>query len=43
MLCPTHEIPDTLSTDYENTRAVAEALYSHTRVKLPYGLTVLGY
>lgn len=31
------------STDYENTRDVAEALYSHTRVRLPYGLTVIGY
>ena len=31
------------STDYQNTRDVAEALYSHTRLKLPYGLTVIGY
>jgi len=32
-----------LSTDYANTIAVADALYGHTRMKLPYGLTVLGY
>lgn len=31
------------SSDYKNTCAVAEALYSHTRVRLPYGLTVIGY
>jgi hypothetical protein len=32
-----------LSKDYENTIAVANALYGHTRMRLPYGLTVLGY
>lgn len=31
------------SSDYLNTIAVAEALYGHTRMRLPYGLTVLGY
>ncbi len=31
------------STDYDNTVAVAGALYGHTRMRLPYGLTVLGY
>ena len=31
------------SADYENTVAVADALYGHSRIKLPYGLTVLGY
>jgi hypothetical protein len=31
------------STDYENTVSVASALYGHTRMRLPYGLTVLGY
>ena len=31
------------SSDYENTVDVAEALYGHSRVKMPYGLTVLGY
>ena len=31
------------STDYKNTCAVADTLYAHTRVKLPYGLTVIGY
>lgn len=31
------------STDYANTCDVADALYLHTRVRLPYGLTVIGY
>ena len=31
------------SSDYKNTCAVADTLYSHTRVRLPYGLTVIGY
>jgi hypothetical protein len=31
------------STDYKNTCNVADTLYAHTRVKLPYGLTVTGY
>jgi hypothetical protein len=29
--------------DYENTMSVPDALYSHTRVKMPFGLTVIGY
>ena len=33
----------TFSKDYENTVSVADALYSHTRIKMPYGLTVIGY
>ncbi len=32
-----------VSADYENTGAVGSALYGHTRMKLPYGLTVIGY
>jgi hypothetical protein len=32
-----------VSKDYENTVSVADALYSHTRIKMPYGLTVIGY
>jgi hypothetical protein len=32
-----------VSKDYENTISVADALYSHTRVKMPYGLTLIGY
>jgi hypothetical protein len=32
-----------ISNDYENTRALAAALYGHTRLKLPYNLVVLGY
>ena len=31
------------STDYKNTCNVADTLYAHTRVKLPYALTVIGY
>jgi hypothetical protein len=31
------------SSDYDNTVAVADALYGHTRLRLPYGLTVIGY
>ena len=31
------------SADYENTIEVADALYGHNRLKLPYGLTVIGY
>jgi hypothetical protein len=34
---------DTVSKDYENTVAVAEAVFGHTRLELPYGLLVLGY
>lgn len=32
-----------ISADYENTCAVANALYGHTRMKPPYGLTAVGY
>jgi hypothetical protein len=31
------------SSDYDNTVAVAETLYGHSRVRLPYGLVVIGY
>jgi hypothetical protein len=33
----------TLSKDYDNTVSVADALYSHTRIRMPYSLTVIGY
>ena len=33
----------TVSRDYDNTISVADALFGHTRMRLPYGLTVLGY
>jgi hypothetical protein len=33
----------TSSRDYENTVSVADALYSHTRIRMPYGLTIIGY
>jgi hypothetical protein len=32
-----------VSKDFDNTRDLAEALYSHTRLKLPYSLLVIGY
>src|SRR5205085_11647370 len=31
------------SRDYENATTVADALYSHTRIKMPYKLTLVGY
>jgi hypothetical protein len=31
------------SRDYDNARAVADALYGHTRLRLPYRLLVIGY
>lgn len=34
---------ETISYDYNKTTSVAEALYGHSRLKLPYGLTVIGY
>lgn len=34
---------DTVSTDYKNAVEVAQALFGHTRVRIPYGLTVIGY
>ena len=33
----------TISKDYENTVAVADALYGHSRITMPYGLVVIGY
>ena len=32
-----------VSKDYENTCAVAESLYAHSRLRMPYGLVVIGY
>jgi hypothetical protein len=34
---------DMLSKDYEKAVAVADALYSHNRAQIPYGLTIIGY
>lgn len=31
------------SKNYEKTVSIADALYGHSRVKMPYGLTVVGY
>lgn len=33
----------TVSKDYENTCAVADALFGHSRMALPYHLVVVGY
>ena len=33
----------TVNNDYEYTRSLATALYGHTRLRLPYTLTVIGY
>jgi hypothetical protein len=33
----------TISRDYENTVSVAEALYGHSRINMPFALCVLGY
>jgi hypothetical protein len=33
----------TISKDYENTVSVADALYGHTRITMPYRLAVIGY
>jgi hypothetical protein len=33
----------TISKDYENTVAVADALFGHTRITMPYRLIVIGY
>jgi hypothetical protein len=33
----------TISRDYENTVAVADALFGHSRIAMPYRLVVLGY
>ena len=33
----------TFSRDYDNTVAVADALYSHSRIVMPYSLCIIGY
>lgn len=33
----------TISKDYENTVAVADALFGHSRIAMPYKLIVIGY
>ena len=33
----------TVSKDYANTCAVANALFGHSRIRMPYGLLVIGY
>ena len=34
---------DAMSTDYANTVAVADAVYGHSRVRMPFSLCVIGY
>ena len=34
---------DVSSNDYDNTVAVAEVLYGHSRVRMPFSLCVVGY
>jgi hypothetical protein len=34
---------ETESRDYDNTIAVADALYGHSRVAIPYRLLLVGY
>lgn len=33
----------TISKDYDNTRDLADAIYGHSRVSLPYRLVLIGY
>ncbi len=33
----------TISRDYENTISVADALYGHSRITMPFSLCVIGY
>jgi hypothetical protein len=32
-----------VSRDYDSAKAVASAVYSHSRLKMPYRLLVIGY
>ena len=32
-----------VNRDYDSAVAVAKALYGHSRISMPYGLTILGY
>ena len=34
---------DLISKDYENAKNLIDTIYSHTRFKLPYDLTLIGY
>ena len=33
----------TISKDYDNLVSLANSIYGHTRVRLPFTLTVIGY
>ena len=33
----------TISRDYDNTVSVAQALYGHSRITMPFALCVIGY
>lgn len=46
--CPNHYRYRTserasISRDYHNTRSLAEAVYDHLRLQLPYGLITIAY
>lgn len=32
-----------ISKDYENTAAVVDAIYGHSRIRMPYRLLLIGY
>ena len=32
-----------ISRDYDKTVAVAQAIYAHSRIEMPYSLCVIGY
>ena len=34
---------NTVTDDFKHTVSVANALFGHTRITMPYGLTVIGY
>lgn len=39
----TYKYSGSVSRDYDKTVAVADALYGHSRIKMPYQLVVVGY
>ena len=32
-----------VSREYESAKTIADALYGHSRIAMPYGLTMIGY
>jgi len=39
----TYRYGKTQTYDYKSTTRIAEALFGHSRIQMPYGLTVIGY